>query len=185
LGTFWLLQLCCRMKKSKELLKDRFITSCDKCSRKERAASFAGKQKQENEEDDPSADDKSKEEEDEDEDGGSPATNTHEVLIKEEDLLSCNKGTEEFIPTRKNIQYICKQIWSQDLSFLLVEVFPEIPDTHVEVFHEIPDTHVYKRMKTIWKMIFIILANNASVITTLPVAILNLPPFKNHQSRAT
>jgi hypothetical protein len=80
--------------------------------------------------------------------------------------------TVEFIQTRKNVLYVCNQIWSHDLSFLLDEVFPEITVTHI-----------YKCMQIIWQMTYR-LADNAPTIPILPAAILNLLPFKNHQTRA-
>jgi hypothetical protein len=87
-------------------------------------------------------------------------------------LPPSNKRTAEFIPTRKNILYVCQHIRSHDLSFLLDEVFPEIPDAHI-----------YECLKIIWQMTYR-LADNAPVDIMLPAEILNLPPVKNNQSLA-
>jgi hypothetical protein len=146
--------------KGKEILKERFNTGFDE-RRKERAERFVGKRKREDEEDDTYSDDES--EEDAGAEDNNPVT---------ENLPPSNKRSVEFIPTRKNIVYVCKQIRSHDLCFLFNDVFPHIPTTHI-----------YECLKIIWKMTYR-LADDAPTTTILPLSILNLPPFKKHLSPA-
>jgi hypothetical protein len=146
--------------KGREMLKERFNTGFNEC-RKERAERFDGKRKREDEEDDTYSDDES--EEDTVAEDDNPLTNN---------LPSSNKRSVKFIPTRKNIVYICKHIRSHDLCFLFEDVFPHIPTTHI-----------YECWKVIWQMTYR-LADDAPTTTILPPSILNLPPFKKHLSPA-
>jgi hypothetical protein len=137
-GELLALVIVLQTDKGKEILKERFTTGFDE-HWKERAARFAGKRKRNEEEDE-------EEEDDEEEDDASSDEESEvddEVTSAEEELPLSNKQTAEFIPTRKNILYVCQQIRSHDLTFLLDEIFPEIPDTHV-----------YECLKIIWQMTY-------------------------------
>jgi hypothetical protein len=142
--------------KGKQILKERFNTGFDE-RRKERAERFVGKRKREDEENDTHSDDES--EEDAGAEDNNPVT---------DNLPPSNKRSVEFIPTRKNIVYACKQIRSHDLCFFFHDVFPHIPTTHI-----------YKCLKIIWQMTYR-LADDAPTTLILPPSILNLPPFKKH-----
>jgi hypothetical protein len=162
-GELLALVIVLQTDKSKEILKERFTTGFDE-RRKERAERFAGKKRKRDEEEDGAASDEESKGNDDNED--------NQATPEEEELPPSNKRTAEFIPTRKNILYVCQQIRSHDLSFLLDELFPKIPDAHI-----------YECLKIIWQMTYR-LADNAPVDTILPAEILNLPPFKNSQSLA-
>jgi hypothetical protein len=138
----------------KEIPKERFNSSFDEI-RKERAPRFAGKRNRDEEGDASSSDEESK---DDDEYGDKQATNVPEVIPEEEELP----------PSRKNILYVCQQIWSQYLSFLLDEVFPKIPDTPIyECLKEIIRQQMTYR-----------LTDNAPIDKILPAEILKPSSFQ-------
>jgi hypothetical protein len=142
--------------RGREILKERFNTGFDE-RRKERAERFDGKRKQEDEEDDTHSDDESEQ------DAGA-----EDINPVTENLPPSNKWSIGFIPTRKNIVYVCKQIRSHDICFLFKDVFPHIPTTHID-----------ECLRIIWQMTYG-LAADAPTTTILPPSILNLPPFKKH-----
>jgi hypothetical protein len=138
------------------ILSDRFSPGFD-ARRKVRAARFSGNPEEEQErvEHDDEAGD---EEEEEDID-----------VVEEDDeqeLDPATKRSSVFVPTKRNIEYVCQKIKQYDLSFLFSAVFPHLPERHI-----------FECLKIIWKMTFRLSPNGA---INLPSGRLNIPPFRDY-----
>jgi hypothetical protein len=141
--------------KGRELLGERFSVGFDE-RRKERAARFMGKRKRQEGGDNDTLDEESEAEVA----GAEGATNEDDVP------LAFLKRKKKFVPSRKNIDYVCSQIASHDLGFLLDDVFPEIPERHT-----------YECLKIIWEMTYR-LRDDAPDTTKLPKDALNIKAFR-------
>jgi hypothetical protein len=87
-------------------------------------------------------------------------------VVEEQQLDSSTKRSSVFVPTRRNIEYVCQNIHQHGLSFLFTEVFPHLPERHI-----------FECLKIIWQMTFCLSTN---VQITLPSGRLNIPPFRDY-----
>ena len=134
------------------ILCDRFSPGFDE-RRKSRAAQVLGK---------------TNEEEEEDLDEDQVDETLMEVVDDDAEELSGVQPKSVFITTRPNIRYVCAQIRLHDLSFLFVDVFPNLPNIHI-----------MECLKTIWKMTYR-LGDNYDI--HLRLGTLFNPPFRVHRA---
>jgi hypothetical protein len=134
-GQLLTLSLVLHTDRGQEILGGRFSPGFD-IRRKEWASRFLGKRKHPDE--DHNQDDESK-------DGivgDIPSDNDYmPVAIQAPvvgELPTATKRKVDFVPTRKNIQYVYQQIQSHDLGFLLNDIFPE---GHIFAVEERPGLH--------------------------------------------
>jgi hypothetical protein len=134
----------------REILSDRFSPGFDE-RRKVRAARFSGFQEEDGEDEEEPIEEENEEQ--------------IEVVEEEQELDPSTKRTSVFVPTRRNIQYVCQKIHQHDLTFLYSDVFPHVPERHI-----------FECLKIIWQMTFR-LRTNAQI--NLPLDCLNIPPFSD------
>jgi hypothetical protein len=183
-GAFLALILVLVTDRGQAILGDRFAPRFDE-KRKERARQFKGgkKRTRDDEEEVRQHQDDSRvrandgvhandAQDEEESDQEMPPMEQEHLLVEDQELVPSRRRTKQFVPTRKNIHYICKQIRYHDLGFLFTEVFPEIPTRHV---HEC--------LKIIWELTYR-LSDDIDKVALLPLGVLNTEPFRKY-SKAT
>ena len=89
------------------------------------------------------------------------------ILVTEEhEMDTSTKRTSLFLPSKRNIAFVCRQIRKHDLAFLYHDVFPNIPKHHL-----------FQCLKTIWQMTYHLKENDEII---LPSGCLDIPAFRKH-----